>query len=179
MRVKKLAFNIIIFVSFMLCASTLAWGRSIISGKVVDAQTDEPIKGAAVFIYWGKSGSGPPGLAAETVRVEVAEDLTDDNGNFSIPKYWTWFKHYHMAIYKKGYVCWSSRKIFPSFEERSGFELKDSLIIKLEHFKPEYSKKKHAFFILGSSTQRPTPGLFDNAIESEIKLLRWSTKENK
>ena len=136
-------------------------------------------RGAAVYIYWGKRGSGPPGLAAETVKVEVAEDLTDANGKFSIPKFWTWFKHYQMAIYKKGYVCWSNEDIFPSYQKRDNFKLKNNMIIELERFKPEYSKKKHASFISGSSTQRPAPGLFDDAIESEIKLLRWSTKESK
>lgn len=178
MRIR-LKGSFIIFVSLILCLSAPAWGRSMVTGKVVDAQTGDPIEGAAVYIYWEKSGSGPPGLGAKTVIVEVAEDQTDAAGKFTIPKYWTWFKHYQMAVYKKGYVCWSTRKIFPSLEERTDFKLKNGMVIKLERFKEEYSKVKHADFTLISSIHRPGLGVFYNAIRSEIDLLLESKRKKK
>ena len=178
MKVKQKV-SVVILVSLILCLSSSAWGRSIVTGQVVDAQTGEPIEGAAVFIYWGKRGSGPPGLAAETVEVEVAEDLTDATGEFSVPKYWTWFKHYQMAVYKKGYVCWRSNKIFPSFEERRDFKFKNGMIVRLKRFKEEYSKEKHALYTSISAIHRPMPGIFDNAIISELELLYESKKKKK
>ena len=66
----------------MLCLLNMACGaRWMVQGQVVDAQTADPIESAAVFIYWSKTGSGPPGLAG-TVEVEAAEDLTDAQGMF-------------------------------------------------------------------------------------------------
>lgn len=177
MRLKR-TIGVIIFASIILSLSAPVWGRSMVTGKVVDVQSGQPIAEAAVYIYWGKSGSGPPGLASGTVKVEVAEDLTDADGGFSIPKYWTWFKEYRMAVYKKGYVCWSSRKIFPSYEERKGFKLKNGMVIKLERFKKEYSRKKHALFTTASSINRPGLGIFYKAIESELDLLRESRRKN-
>lgn len=179
MRVKPIIYFMIFTALLFFLPVTSVWARSIITGKVVDAVTGEPIEGAAVYIYWGKSGSGPPGLAASTVKVEVAEDLTGTEGNFKIPKYFTWFKHYQMAVYKKGYVCWSNEDIFPSYEKRKGFKLKNGMVIKLERFRPEYNRKKHALFTRISAALRPAPGIFNDAIKSERELLKWSIKESK
>ncbi len=170
---KENAKKIRLTICILVCLLNMACGaRWMVKGQVVDAQTSYPIEGAAVYIYWGKRGAGPPGLAAETVEVEVAEDLTDIDGEFSVPKYWPWFIHYHMAVYKKGYVCWSTRKIFPALEERRDFRLKNGMIIKLERFKEEYSKVQHAHFALTSSTHRPGLGVFNEAMKSELELLR-------
>ncbi|MFH1672417.1 MAG: carboxypeptidase-like regulatory domain-containing protein [Pseudomonadota bacterium] len=168
----KLSVTSLILICILLILSTSAWGRSIITGQVVDAETGKPIKGAAVHIYWGKPGSGPPGLAASSVEVEVAEVLTDTEGFFKIPKYSTLFKHYDMAVYKKGYVCWSSEKIFPTWEDRKNFKLKNGMVIKPERFKEGYSREDHGRFTVFMSTSRNAPGLFDNAIKLERLLFR-------
>lgn len=178
MRIK-LKGGFIIFVAFTLCLSATSWGRSMVTGKVVDAKTGDPIEGAAIYIYWEKSRLGPPGLGPKTEIVEIAEDQTDAAGKFTIPKYWTWFKHYVMAIYKKGYVCWSTRKIFPSLQERTDFKLKSGMVIKLERFREEYSKVKHARFTRISAMHRPMPGIFNTAIEAELDLLRESRRKYK
>jgi hypothetical protein len=170
---------------FVICLSILvlsapAWGRSIVTGRVVDAETGNPIENAAVFIKWTKPGPGPPGLAG-TIRLEVAETLTDADGPFKVPRYSTlfWGKEYSMFVYKKGHVCWSSRKIFPTYEERKDFKLKNGMVIKLERFKEEYSKEKHASFTLDWSVGRKMPGLFDDAIKSEIELEREMLRRNR
>jgi hypothetical protein len=166
----KLSIYSLTLICILLILSTSVWGRSIITGQVVDAETGKPIAKAAVHIEWWKSGSGPPGLAGYE-RVEVAEDLTDAQGRFKVPKYSTLFKDYRMAVYKKGYLCWSSEKVFPTYEERKDFSLKDGMMIKMEHFKEEYSREKHAIFTTISSTSRRGGGLFDNAIKSEDKIV--------
>lgn len=165
--VKKLSISFLFLLSIVL--PTSSWGRTIITGQVVDAETGKPLENAAVYIYWSKMGSGPPGLAGR-VEVEVAETLTDAEGFFKIPKYSTLFKHYRMAVYKKGYVCWSSDDIFPTYEKRKGFSLEDGMVIKLKHFKGEYSKEKHAIFSTTSSIGRNMPGIFDDAIKEEKKI---------
>ena len=56
-------------------------------GKVIDAETKEPIEGAVVVVVWVnevlKFYSGWP--KAETRFAETKEALTDKNGEFSIP----------------------------------------------------------------------------------------------
>jgi hypothetical protein len=165
--IKKLFISAIVLLSIFV--STSSWGRSIITGQVVDAETGKPIENAAVYIYWSKTGSGPPGLAGD-VEVEVAETLTDAEGFFNIPKYSTFFKDYEMTIYKKGYVCWNSIDIFPTYEKRKDFKLKNGMVIKLEYFKEKYSKLKHARFTTTSSIGRNMPGKFDGAIKEEEKI---------
>ena len=174
----KLSMSLLILVCTVLTLSTSACGRWMIKGTVIDAETEKPIEHAAVSIYWGKSGSGPPGLAGD-VQVEVAEDFTDAEGHFEVPKYSTLLKHYSMAVYKKGYVCWSSEKIFPTWEERKNFKLKDGMSIKLERFREQYSREKHARFTLNCSVNRKMPGLFDEAIKSEIELERRMLRRNR
>ena len=152
----------------------------MITGQVVDAETGNPIENAAVYIYWSKMGSGPPGLAGR-VEVEVAETLSDAEGFFKIPKYSTLFKHYRMVVYKEGYVCWYSRKIFPTYEERKDFKLKNGMVIQMEHFKEEYSKLKHAIFTTTWSIGRNMPGIFDDAIKDEKKIENdfWQEQKEK
>jgi hypothetical protein len=167
----KIAINSLVCIILFLAMPTLACGRSIIGGQVVDAETGKPIEGAAVYINWTKSGAGPPGLAG-TVTVEVAETLTDAEGFFKVPKYSILFKDYSMAVYRKGYVCWSSEKIFPTWEDRKDFKLKNGMVIKLEYFKEGYSREDHGRFTVFMSISRHAPGLFDDAINSERLLFR-------
>lgn len=173
----KLPVGLLIIPCILPLLSSPACGRKIITGRVVDGETAEPIEKAAVYIYWGKSGSGPPGLAANSVEVEIVEVSTDAWGRFEIPKYSTLFKHYRLAVYKKGYICWSSEKIFPTFEERTDFRLKDGVVIKLERFKGEYSREAHANFTLIWSLG--SRGLFDDAIKSEREIRREFIKKSK
>ena len=175
---EKLSISSLILIFIFLTLSISSCGGRMITGQVVDAETGKPMEKAAVYIAWFKSGSGPIGLAG-SVRVEVADDLTDAKGIFKVPKYSTMFKHYDMAVYKKGYVCWSSRKIFPTYEERKGFKLKNGMVIEMGHFKEEYSKLKHARFTIHSSINRNDPGIFNTAIKSERELRREIYRRNR
>jgi len=164
---RRLSISLLFFLLFML--SVPAWGRSIITGQVVDAETGKPIENAAVYICWTKPAAGPPGLAGTSI-VEVAETLTDTEGFFKIPKYW--FTEYELTVYKNGYVCWNNQQIFPTYVFRKDFWLKDGIVIKVEHFKDEYSKEKHAIFTTASSSSRKDLGLFDQSIQSENEIVK-------
>ncbi len=76
---------VILILPVLLILSTQACGRSIISGRIVDAETEQPIKGAAIYVLWTKQELWPPGLAEE-VRYEQSETLTDSESRFKIPK---------------------------------------------------------------------------------------------
>lgn len=152
------------------------FARSMISGQVVDAETGEPIENAAFYINWWKV-TGIPGLTSSH-DVETDEGYTDAEGYFKIPKYSTYFKECRMAVYKKGYVCWRSDKIFPTWEDRKDFKLKNKMIIKLEKFKEEYSKKDHARFTNSAETAAGPSGVFNDATRHEREIERESYKTN-
>ena len=165
---KKSIFGFfIILMMFFSLASCSA--RSMITGRVIDAETGNPVANAVFYIDWYKV-TGPPGLTSAE-EVETAEGYTDAEGYFKVPKYSTFINKFQMAVYKKGYVCWASDKIFPTWEDRNDFKLKNKMVIKLEKFKEEYSKERHAEFTTSADLGAGPSGVFNDAIRSERELL--------
>ena len=78
--------------------------RGPFQGRVVDAETKEPIEGAVVFVEWQILHM----WAGETFY-DSAEVLTDANGAFSIASNWSWnpWTNVRMdslfVIFKRGY----------------------------------------------------------------------------
>ena len=178
MKAKSLRIGWLTLTALVCVLLVASCGKTMVSGKVVDAETNKPVPDAAVHIFWTKPGSGPPGLRGE-VKVDMAETLTDSAGRFEVPKYNTYSHTYNMAVYKTGFVCWSSRKVFPTYEERRDFKLKNGMKIQLEHFNPEYSRSKHAYFTLVASVGRIGGGLFDRAIKDEMRIVRKNIRTNR
>jgi len=141
----------------------------MIQGQVIDAQDGRPIENATVLIEWTKPLSYVPGFPGSSV-VEVAEAVSDSKGYFKIPKHYALSHDYRLTIYKKGYVCWNNEKIFPTYEDRKDFKLKDGMVIKMEYFQSGYSKFDHADFTLTSSLGRTSAGVFDEAIKEEREI---------
>ena len=92
----RVPIGVLILILTLLILSTSACARRMIQGRVVDAVTGKTIEEAAVYIEWSKMDSGPPGLAG-SVRVERAEDITDAEGIFHVPKYSTLLKDFQMC----------------------------------------------------------------------------------
>ncbi len=141
------------------------WTRRMITCRVVDAETGEPIGGAAVYIYWSKL-EGSIGLSHEAT-IERFEDVSGEQGYTEIPKYS--FGRYYMVVYKRDYVCWSSDKIFPSWTRRDSFNLKNGVTISMERFRPEYSRKDHVRFIRFMTVGRDV-SIFNDIIDQEEVL---------
>ena len=97
------------FVSTLLILSLAACtSKYNINGRVVDAETEHPIKGAAVAIRW--VDDEPDTNSAKNQTFDSAQDFSDKKGYFSIPGHPD--KHFVMGVYKEGYVCWSNRSRF-------------------------------------------------------------------
>lgn len=171
---KTLAFNctLALCVLLLTAMATTACARSIIKGRVVDLDTGKAIDKAAIFIHWWKV-KGIPGLS-HSVDVERSETITDEQGVFEIPEYSTLVNEFKMAVYKMGYVCWSSEWIFPSYEKRKGFNLEDGMLIKLEQFSDKYSREKHADFVDAAAIW--SRGVFLEATKPERQLLHNSIR---
>ncbi|MBI5591266.1 MAG: carboxypeptidase regulatory-like domain-containing protein [Deltaproteobacteria bacterium] len=81
--------------SFLLllfsCVSAHAWlyySKSEFRGRVIDAETKEPIEGAVIVVLYMKWEFGGPG-GGSTVPMDAKETLSDKNGDFYFPSYET------------------------------------------------------------------------------------------
>jgi len=182
---KKLSITTLLF---LMCALIMLFtngcgARYMVKGQVIDAENGNAIEGAAIVISWIGHKFGPPYASGEHT-LEVAEDLSDENGTFQIPKYVS--KSFYMGVYKKGYVCWNSQDILLKktakgrhYKKRKGFKIENGMKIKLEVFTDEYSRNQHAHFTDNTAGICEAPynnGIFRKAARFEIllhnKLLR-------
>lgn len=176
---KKLSTTLLSLMCVLIMLFTNGCGaRYIVKGQVVDAENGNAIEGAAIVIRWIGHKFGPPYASGE-YTLEVAEDLSDENGIFQIPKYIS--KSFYMGVYKKGYVCWDSQDILlkdtakgPHFKKRKGFKIKNGMKIKLEVFTDEYSRNQHAHFTdnVAGRCEAPYNGIFSKTTRSETLLHR-------
>ena len=162
--VKRALFliSIALFLSLAACAS-----KSIINGRVVDAQTGQPIKEAAVAIRWLENQSEDNSSTLHTF--DAAQDLSDKDGNFSIPEYQN--RKYVMGVYKEGYICWSSRSDFSGgtpekTSPRFPPNVENGMEIHLAPLTEGYSRDKHAGFavLVAGEVAESNKGPFYKAI---------------
>jgi hypothetical protein len=138
----QLLISIALFFSVTACAS-----KSIIIGRVVDAETGRPIKDAAVAIRWFENQ--PEDNAGTDGTFDAAQNLSDKDGNFSIPEYQD--RKFVMGVYKEGYICWSSRSDFSratpeKLSLRVPPRVENGMEIRLEPLTEGYSQDEHAGF---------------------------------
>lgn len=113
--------------------------RGPFSGKVIDAETKEPIEGAVVIALWEKDIYLSPGGPSSYFK-EVKEVLTDKNGEFRIEKYYgftinplvriTNAGSTPILIYKPGYIVFPSSMYFSVFP-KSPFRVDGRTLVKL------------------------------------------------
>lgn len=112
--------SILVFVSVPAFAGWLIYHKPAFKGKVIDAETKEPIEGAVVVVTYTKETMGIPHKYSSII--DVRETLTDKNGEFYIPSYttliqplsfeeWTRF-----IILKPGYGSFPYYRVSPSME---------------------------------------------------------------
>ncbi len=138
-----------------LLISTGCYGYGTLKGKVVDAETGEPIEGAVAMAEWTKTkGFGN----TYTVSAKVSEAVSDKEGNFELDGCFNPFVDKpDLTIYRKGYVAWNNKYVFPDWAKREGFEWKSGVVFKLERFRENYSYNNHRRFI--SSAINSTIGI--------------------
>jgi len=95
------------------------------SGKVIDANTKEPIKGAEVLAVYHKE---VPGIAgSNTYSIDALETLTDEKGEFNIPDTKRWFvlnRGYtegNLIIFKPGYGVFPRHKLSNAIGENKSW----------------------------------------------------------
>ncbi len=99
-------------------AGWLIYGKPEFKGKVIDAETKEPIEGAVIVAVYSKKAIR---IAPESVSItiDVKETLTNKEGNFLIPSYTTiidplsWSKPVTFIIFKPGYGSFPDWRVRP------------------------------------------------------------------
>ncbi|MEK7846623.1 MAG: hypothetical protein AAB257_06635, partial [Nitrospinota bacterium] len=107
----------------------LIYSKPEFKGKVIDAETKEPIEGAVVVAVYSKQAIR---IEPESVgiTIDVKESLTDKDGDFRIPSYITiidpfaWSKPVTFIIFKPGYGS------FPNDYEFQVFPVKNVNVLK-------------------------------------------------
>jgi len=140
------------------------------TGTVVDAETGAPIEGAVVLVEWTVT-KGPPGLRSTEIYKTI-ELLTDKNGKFTIVTILDPMvnKIPHLVIYKRGYVAWNNQYIFPKWERRKNFELRDGMMMEMEKFRNYYSHYDHVSFISSGAVSGSGGELLERAYSGERLL---------
>lgn len=112
---------------FMLL--TLAGCYFPMSGKVIDAETSQPIEGAVVLVEWTKTH----GIGEHwTESAKVVEVISAKDGIVKISGcYDPFVRSPDVTIYKKGYVAWNNYYIFPNSLHRTDFKWGRGYIFKL------------------------------------------------
>lgn len=117
-------------------ASWLVYHKPAFKGKVIDAETKEPIEGVVVVAVYTKTSMGI--AESYSVTINVREALTDKNGEFYIPSYTTitqplsWEDKATLIIFKPGYGS------FPGYPQSpSGLKPMDHEIFFSEDFGKE------------------------------------------
>jgi hypothetical protein len=172
--------GLVLFISFVACSP-----KGMIKVQVMDAETHRPIKGAAVAIRWLEDSIGGP--TAQPKTLDAVQALSDEQGIFQIPEYPE--KNYILGVYKRGYICWSSRVIFlmnpdkfgtEKYQRRKRYQIKDGMQIELKPLEKEDSKLLHAGFtvmVTGESTDSHN-GPFQQATEPEFQLWRQGLRKD-
>ncbi|MBI4680040.1 MAG: hypothetical protein HY753_02210 [Nitrospirae bacterium] len=110
---------ILITDSTLSYAGWLMYHKPEFKGKVIDAETKEPIEGAVVVVVYKKHSliSGPGGGYSSVIKVK--ENLTDKNGEFYFASYSTVIQpnsvedYAEFIIYKPGYGSYPNYHMTP------------------------------------------------------------------
>jgi hypothetical protein len=114
---------LILLVAALFSGCTITHKYDAYHGKVIDAETKQPIEGAAVLIVYRTQQFGLAGSVSQFA--DAQETLTDKNGEFRIPpirinKFRVlsgWEGHPEVRIVKPGYGCYPMHKdVKPVFE---------------------------------------------------------------
>ncbi len=98
----------------------MVYHKPAFKGKVIDAETKEPIEGAVVVVVYSKTSIGI--AESYSVVINVRETLTDKNGEFYFPSYTTiiqplsWnpgWQGVDIIIFKPGYGSFPDWRVSP------------------------------------------------------------------
>ena len=186
---KSLTHILIIFVTVICFFSInpIAHAKTF-SGRVIDADTQEPIEGAVVVVYWHEARR--TSICDLSTRLkDVKETLTDKNGEWSVTgpaggentissylslitgMYYTMEPEF--IIFKPGYCCWPEGFAIDACKGKlksSGpGEIMEGKTLELPRFRREKDRVRNI------------PGIAagENALEKQKELIRLINEESR
>ena len=106
----------------------LVYGSGPFRGRVIDAETRQPLAGAAVHVHWYRETTVVGGVHGAEGFYDAVEVLTDANGEFTIPRQtfvtlWGDISRAYFQIYSPGYGPYPGFQLAPKGEAlNSAFE---------------------------------------------------------
>jgi hypothetical protein len=172
----------IVLIAVMLSLVITAGCYAETTATVVDVETGKPIEGAVVLVEWTKT-KGVPGMS-HTESAKVIEVVSDKDGKVVISgNIDPLVDPPNITIYRKGYVAWHSRWIFPSWENRKDFQWRSGNVYGLEKFKDTYSYTDHQLFVsraindtIGWESKKTFIRMYDEAEKDKI-IKEQNTKD--
>jgi hypothetical protein len=154
--------------------------KFVVNGQVLDAETQRPIKGAAVAIRYFENQSQHNSSTAHTV--DAAQELSDEDGNFNIPHHPD--KNYVMGVYKDGYICWSSRSTFSGSHKETTItrvapRVENGMQVRLQPLTEGHSRDQHASFtvLVAGEVAESQKGPFYKAIMPLFRKWRDNLRQ--
>jgi hypothetical protein len=158
------------------------------TGRVVDAETGEPIEGAAVYMGWWSRKKlnfleGLARLESHSEYYYIGEVLafTDLYGRYKVPTemlsrrlHWrTKRPDARVLIYKKGYVAYNNEIVFDGHklfvvEKPEGHFQRRGNLVNLRPWEDDFSHRQHFYFISSSFK-----GSKYKAQKEIVDLARW------
>jgi hypothetical protein len=180
MQIKYIRSALLMAGALLIFSLAACAPRYSINGRVVDAETEHPIKAAAVAVRWVEDG--PETNSAKRQPYDFAQDFSDKNGYFEIPGHPD--KNFVMGVYKEGYICWSNRSKFTGGKKetriaRQNLKVTDDMQIRLEPLKAGHSRDQHASFtvLVAEEVTESKQSPFYNAIRPLFKRWRDNLRE--
>jgi energy-coupling factor transporter transmembrane protein EcfT len=141
-------------------------------GRVIDADTKEPIEGAAVLAVYYDQATSIAGT--NTFPIDAQEALTDSRGEFKIPELKRWLGDRpgtvvdaRLTIFKPGYGAFPSYKGSKAVKgNKSKLSQENYILYELPKLKTTEERKENVIFMRGYSYP-----LYMRAINEERKNL--------
>ena len=147
------------------------------TGTIVDADNNQPIEGAVVLVEWTKTvGIG----FTSTQSYKTAEVLSNKDGKFELPGcLCPTANEPDVTIYKKGYIAWNNKRIFPNYERRNDFLWKNGMIIGVKKYQTHDLHREHVKFIrmaIGASLNLESKMTIYKAFDWEDNMMNLEGK---
>jgi len=130
------------------CGGHLVYGSGPYRGKVVDADTKEPLAGAVVLAVWYREVPVAPHGPAVDYH-DSLEILTDANGEFAVPErtHFTLIgkiREPDFVVYYPGYAPYPSLGAWPQGEEINAAYEKGVFHVMLSKLRTRQDRMRHA-----------------------------------
>jgi hypothetical protein len=187
MKPVRIIILIVLMIAFLAASSEAGWliyHKSEFKGKVIDAESKQPIEGAVVVVVYNKSTMSL-GAGQLSSIINVRETITDKEGAFSIASYTTiiqpfsWEASASFIIFKPGYGSFPNQRVYPPSMSLPDQEIFFSAGIEIERYLNIYEGSESTFAVLKTGiVELPKLKTRDERLKAEeIGVIDYRSKD--